>query len=145
MSKWWLLVVVFLAVGCSGIRHQIKVENQVELDKEFIRRVVSYWQNRYNLEVKSAFSQEAPYVQEMVSLEKYANYLKLYVKQTPILTKVSLKKVTKQNKSDVCLDVELFLRYKDKTVKRELEDCWLKLRKTWYHVLRNPLIFPELN
>ena len=106
--------------------------------------VVEYWQTWASKDARSLFSQEAPFFQEMAHFEKYANYVQLIgaVSGLKKIRLFGLDKVTDHHyilRINVCLeDAE----GEEKNMSRK--DHWVLVQDTWYHVLKNSMIFSEI-
>ncbi len=101
-----------------------------------------YWSLVAGKEVEKTFTREAPYIQEMISEKSYALYMKLLYKSE--LQGVEVLGVTCEQPFLCCIDCRLTFLSHGKTVSRNLRDCWVRVQSKWYHVFKNPLIYPQL-
>jgi len=134
-----------LLAGCAPLTPKVVIEKDVRLkdNRALIQTFQRYWAYRIKENIDEAFAMEAPYVQEMVSLGRYRNYLRLYGKAR--LKAVHIYKVEPESEQYLCLDCRGFYELKgEKKETRDFRDCWVRVNGKWYHVLKNPLIFPSL-
>lgn len=106
--------------------------------KEVFKR---YWSLRFDGRSKEAFALEAPYFQEMVSEKLYHFYVKGAVENE--LIEIELRDLVQE--TEYFYVIHPLIRFKNaKGEKKEssLRDRWVNVGGQWYHVLRDPLIFP---
>lgn len=101
-----------------------------------------YWNIRYSDAWKNSFEKEAPYFQEIVSRTRYEavinNPVGNHVEGIVIL---SLQKV-----SDHFYEIQIvFNVITQKNEKKELyfTDRWVYAGESWYHVMRDPILFQK--
>lgn len=146
--QWFTLAMALLLVsamglnGCGLRRVLVKNNRAFQEKEELMAGFNQYWSLVAGKEVKKTFTREAPYVQEMISEESYALYLKLLYKSE--LQGVEVLGVTCEQPNVCCVDCRLTFLSNGKTVSRSLRDCWVRVQKKWYHVFKNPLIYPQL-
>lgn len=109
-----------------------------ELRKSFER----YWAARYTKDmVKASFAIEAPYFQEMVDEQRYNVYIGSAYMNIP--TEIRLQRMTKETDNLRNIDFVLQLKLTNGEIQDVFfTDTWLKVRGKWYHVLKDPLVFP---
>jgi len=153
MSRRWLLaglltLLVGIGAGCaprvSGPvvtldRSAVSINGKSGLLKTFR----TYWALRAKGDADGAFRLEAPYVQDVVFIQKYRNYVHLFHKAR--LVKVEIYGVDSGKAFfSACLDCRAAYEGKGGREQRDFRDCWVEVDGSWYHVLNNPLIFPQL-
>ena len=136
------LLVFVCAGGCSY--NQVLIKDSTILDeKDGLKAAFKeYWRLMGRKEVEKAFAREAPHVQEMVSVEKYRLYQNLLMKAG--LQEVKVQDVVCEKPFLCCVNCQMTYgsSSNSKGEKRELRDCWVRVRGSWYHVFRSPLFFP---
>lgn len=148
MRTRWLLISALtfgLLAGCAPLTPRVVLEKNVSLKKNeaLVQAFKRYWAFRVKENVDEAFKLEAPYVQEMVAPGRYRNYLKLYGKAR--LKSVHIYAVRVESSFHICLQCRGEYEVKGKKEEtRDFDDCWVEVKGKWYHVLKNPLIFPKL-
>jgi len=135
-------LLVLLSLGsCSTNQILIKDADGVFKQNDGLEAAFNqYWQLMARKEVKKAFTKEAPYVQEMVSEDRYVLYKKLFLKGE--LTGIKVLKVNCGKPFLCCIDCQMTYNVRGKSETRELRDCWVRVESGWYHVFRSPLFFP---
>jgi hypothetical protein len=107
------------------------------LKKAFSR----YWGLRFAGMVEDAYALEAPYFQEMVPMGRY----KLVAEGTRKnkLVEMEVRAVSKQ--TDHFFEIQCLSRFKapDGRIKEvHIVDRWVDVDGTWFHVLKDPMVFP---
>ncbi len=148
MVRRWILtlialVVVGAVVGCAATPVEFNFRSDVFGSKNRLKQnFLRYWSLRAKGEVEAAFALEAPYIQEMVGLDYYKRYLKLYKAR---LQKLEVKKVSCPEPFYCELECRsVWMGKKDRQDVRWFKDRWVKVSGNWYHVLKDPLFFPQL-
>ncbi len=116
-----------------------KIWPEAKLRQAFSR----YWTLRQKGDLEGMFALEAPYFREMVPFGRYRNYLLMQGGNTKI-QEVVLVHFAK--KSPYCYDIGTYLEVVDPAGKRRkitVIDRWVQAGGEWYHVVRNPMFFPE--
>lgn len=101
-----------------------------------------YWAVRYTKDMSQAsFAMESPYFQEMVDEQKYNVYIGSAYLNIP--TEIRLQRMTKETDNLRNIDFVLQLKLTNGEIQDVFfTDTWLKVREKWYHVLKDPLVFP---
>jgi len=136
-----LLAVGFIS-GCAQKRVPIKNDSMLEQKEGLMADFNQYWSLVAGKEVEKTFIREAPYVQEMISESSYRLYMKLLYKSE--LQGVEVLGVSCEQPYLCCIDCRLTFLSHGKSVSRELRDCWVRVQSKWYHVFKNPIVFPQL-
>jgi len=141
-----LLVVVGL-LGCAYRGEVAKVSNQVKgVDKDLLKRVEYYWGYRKEAARDISVADlllnefEAPHVKEMIPRNRYEKYIKYMSKS---LNDVYIDRFLGCDRDFYCC-FDVVFGYSTVAGKTYSKDCWVKVDGKWYHVLFNPLFFPEL-
>lgn len=116
-----------------------KIWAQAALREAFSR----YWTLRQKGDFEGTFALEAPYFREMVPFGRYRNYLAMQSGNTKI-QEIVLVHVAE--KSAYCYDIGTYVKVVDPAGKRRkvtVIDRWVQAGGAWYHVIRNPMLFPE--
>lgn len=146
-TRWVLILTLVCGVlaGCAPPAPRVVLEKDVSLKDNpgLVQVFQRYWAFRVKENVNEAFALEAPYVQEMVAPGRYRNYLRLYGKGR--LKEVQIYALHAETAYSICLDCRgVYQPEGKKEETRDFQDCWVKVNETWYHVLKNPLLFPRL-
>lgn len=153
MTALGLALLVFggLVAGCvtPGGRSSLvtvspEMAAETEIAPELLARFNRYWRDYATGEVEKTFALEAPYIQEMVQIEKYELYRGLMTKAKLVALEIYDVKIV----NEFIRDIDCRLTYetdKGKRDVRERRDRWLRVESGWYHVLRNSLLFPEIS
>lgn len=141
-----LLLLIGLGIGCAGYQ-RLPVKNSAVLDVQdgLKSRFSQYWRFFARKEVDKTSVYEAPYVREILSENAYRLYLNLFMKDD--LQEVEVLGVTCEQPFLCCVDCRLTYSNGDKREVREVRerrDCWVRVEGAWYHVLRNPMLLPQL-
>jgi hypothetical protein len=100
-----------------------------------------YWGLRYAGMVEEAFALEAPYFQEMVPIDRY----KLLADGTRKNKLIEMEVDAVKKQTDQFFEIHCRSRFKapDGSLKEAyLVDRWVDVDGTWFHVLRDPVVFP---
>lgn len=149
MRTRWVLIFTLsfgLLASCAPLTPSVVIEKEAGFkdNRGLVQAFERYWAYRVKENVSEAFALEAPYVQEMVSPGRYRNYLRLYGKAR--LKAVHIYAVEPESTQYLCLDCKgVYELNSEKEETRDFQDCWVKVNGKWYHVLKNPLIFPRLD
>ena len=120
----------------------LSLEELVQENERLMAGFNQYWSLVARKEVGKTFTREAPYVQEMISEESYKLYMNLLYKSE--LRGVEVLGVTCEQPFLCCVDCRLTFLSHGKTVSRSLRDCWVRVQNKWYHIFKNPIIYPQL-
>ncbi len=137
-----LLLAVGFISGCAQKRVPIKNDSVLEEKEGLMADFNQYWSLVARKEVEKTFAREAPYVQEMISESSYRLYMKLLYKSE--LQGVEVLGVSCEQPFFCCIDCRLTFLSQERTVRRNRRDCWVRVQSKWYHVLKNPIVFPQL-
>lgn len=141
--KWILMALLLGVVLGTGCMHRQVVisDGDVIVEKDGLKTsFYRYWEFIAGKEVDKAFACESPYVQEMVEVGHYRNYKNLV---TPgDLQEVKVLGMSCEQPFLCCLDCRMTYSVGNEKVERELRDCWVLVSGDWYHVFKNPLLFP---
>lgn len=157
--KWWvgvLLIAGSLALtGCGHIKQQgeqglardskiayVNGQDFAWPQSELKEKFASYWEMRFQGTVEEIYEMEAPYFQELVPFGKYRNY----VKGTQRNTLQGIKIFEIRQITDSYAEISMRLQFEQEGGKQETsdrKDRWVKAGDTWYHVIRDPIIFPS--
>jgi hypothetical protein len=107
------------------------------LRKAFAR----YWGLRFAGKVDEAFAMEAPYFQEMVGMNRY----RLFVQGTRKNQLIEMEIRGVERKTDHFYEIQCRPRFK--TPEGEIKeiymvDRWVDVDGTWFHVLKDSVVFP---
>jgi hypothetical protein len=100
-----------------------------------------YWGLRYAGMVDEAFALEAPYFQEMVPIGRYK--LRVEGARKNKLIEMEVSGVKKQ--TDQFFEIQCLSRFKapgGDLKEVYLVDRWVNVDGTWFHVFRDPVVFP---
>jgi len=138
-----LLLIVGLGYGCAGYR-RIPVKNVAVLDDQvgLMASFSQYWRFVAGKEVEKTFVCEAPYVREILGKDAYVLYQNLFMKAD--LQEVEVLGVTCERSFLCCVDCRLTYVVDGKKEVHERRDRWVQVGDRWYHVLKNPMLFPQL-
>jgi hypothetical protein len=134
-----------LSRGSLWVTVPPEVRDGLKTDDELLARFNQFWRAYADGDVDGAFALEAPYIQEMVSPDKYRLYLNLMTSKS---TLAAVEIVAIHEVNDFIREVECRLIMENATGERherETRDRWLRVESGWYHTFTNPLLFPELN
>jgi hypothetical protein len=112
------------------------------LPEESLRKAFArYWGLRFAGEVEKAFAMEAPYFQEMVGINRY----RLFVEGTRKNKLIDIEIRSVDRKTDHFYEIQCRPRFK--TPEREIKeiyivDRWVDVDGTWFHVLKDSVVFP---
>jgi hypothetical protein len=142
------------AAGCASLGLKPAIEAPVTYSKdagaqpeklwpdEGLRKAFShYWGLRFAGMVEDAYALEAPYFKEMVPMGRYRLYTEGTRKNE--LVEMEVRAVNKQ--TDHFFEIQCLsrLRTPDGSLKEiHLVDRWVDVDGTWFHVLRDPVVFP---
>ncbi len=127
----------------SGIVFALNIYyNEVKISQELKQAFQKYWMLRSKKSIKSLLKREAPYIQDMVSFERYKRYILLY-KST--IKKIEVKKVDCPQPFFCAIEFKSLWGEGKKQQIYWFRDLWVKVEGKWYHVIKNPLFFPEIN
>lgn len=159
------IILVFLAYllltisGCAGIKpahddrffvpdFEIECKSQEDGGCQWPHgletRFAKYWDMRFSGEYQESLLMEAPYIQYVVVPEKYEIYAKGM--KDLRLDKIEIHSVNKITENMVIISMRLiFVDSSGKNKFNSRRDRWLLIDNEWFHVVRNPLVFPEIS
>ncbi len=151
MSGRWLLagllalLLIGIGAGCARVSGPaVTLDRSVSIDGKsgLLETFRAYWALRTKGDADGAFRLEAPYAQEMVPMQRYRNYIRLF--HGARLVNVEIYGVDSSEAFfSTCLDCRAVYEGKGGGGQRDFRDCWVEVDGSWYHVLNNPLIFPQ--
>lgn len=138
-----LVFLLGCALGSSRVR--VAFEENAGVEKSLISSIRDYWEDRVKSGGKrfaeKAWRLEAPYIRELVSRRKY----EFYLKKDRGLVRVDIRKFLGcEREFYCCFDLKKYFKTSGEKRITYAKDCWIKVKNNWYHVINNPLIFPEL-
>lgn len=145
--KWILIVMacmlaVGLGIGCAHFEVPVKNGNVLDENEQLREAFNQYWSYVAGKEVEETFAREAPHVQEMISEGSYRLYMNLFIKAD--LREVEILSLSCEQPFSCCIDCRMTYDADGKKVVRNLRDCWVRVGGDWYHIFRNPILFPQL-
>jgi hypothetical protein len=100
-----------------------------------------YWGVRFSGKAEEAFSLEAPYFQEMAGLPRYRLYVQNAQKNT--LLGMDVRELNKETEWFVSIKCVARIKTQGGETKETfLLDRWVNAGGKWYHVIKDPLLFP---
>lgn len=110
-------------------------------DESLRKAFAQYWGLRFAGKVHEAYAMEAPYFQEMVGINRY----RIYAQGTGKNELIEIQIRSAQRKSPHFLEIQCSPRFK--TPEGELKeiyivDRWVDVDGTWFHVLKDSVVFP---
>jgi hypothetical protein len=113
-------------------------------DRELEMAFGRYWGLRFAGKIEEAFSLEAPYFQETAGLPRYRLYVQHAQKNT--LLGMDVKELTKQTERFVSIKCVARIKTQAGETKESfLVDRWVYAGGKWYHVIKDPLLFPKVS
>jgi hypothetical protein len=103
---------------------------------------ISYWNQRYSDKWKDAYSKEAPYFREIINRNQYENVIKGAVSNH--IEGIEIEKI--QRVTADLYEIHFMLKLiTSKNEKNELffKDQWVRAGGDWYHVMKDPFLFPK--
>jgi hypothetical protein len=101
-------------------------------------RFKEYWFNRFNGQIEDNYQMEYPYFQELVSQQKYRNYVHNAV-NTPFI-KMKVQGIRMVSDYLMVVDCMAVIKGKNDSITEiSLVDRWVYTDGKWYHVIRDPL------
>jgi hypothetical protein len=135
-----------LLVGCAAAQAgpRVVADKGVSFQQnEALRQAFQrYWGFRAKGDFLDAFKMEAPYIQEMVSPDTYHDYIRLFSKVQ--LDEIHIYRMDSEEPFFVSLECRGVYQQKGKPETRDFLDHWVRADGKWYHVIKNPLMFPQL-
>ncbi len=109
-------------------------------DARLKERFAEYWYKRFSGELEELWIMEAPHFQFMANPQRYRNYLIQGMAQQPIEIEIKeINKITDYNYSILC-QLEFWRTGKHHSI--IIGDSWVFVDNEWYHILRDPFVFP---
>lgn len=110
-------------------------------EESLLRAFSRYWGLRFAGQTDEAFALEAPYFQEMVGIKRY----RLFVQGTGKNELIEIQVRSVERKTDHFFEIQCRPRFK--TPEGEIKeiyivDRWVDVDGTWFHVLRDSVVFP---
>jgi hypothetical protein len=142
------------AAGCASLGSRPVIEAPVTYSKDAghqpenlwpkagLKEAFShYWGVRFSGSAEDAFALEAPYFREMVPIDRY----KLLADGTRKNKLIAMEVLSVKKQTEHFFEIQCRIRFKapDGSVKDPyIADKWVDVDGTWYHVLRDPMVFP---
>ena len=147
--KGWIGAIIFagllalLIAGCGSTSTLVKQSDKLEAPDGLLVAFNQYWTARAKKDEQATFKREAAYIQEMISLKTYQLYLHALSGNAEL---VEVEILDMQCEKPFLCSVDCKMKYdvKSRINVRESRDIWVKVGDGWYHVVRNPLFFPQL-
>ncbi len=105
---------------------------------------IDYWTLRYSNDRENSFEKEAPFFREIVGRTRYENI----IRATAINTLENLEIISIQRVNEYYYEIKITQRIrnaKGEVLVLHIIDRWVYAGQNWYHVTREPLIFPAAN
>ena len=151
-----VLLVCVLSGGCSTLSCQVQPQASITYSQDCnITREQSwpddrlkdafavYWALRFTGPIEDAFAFEAPYFQEMVGAKRYGALLRGTLMN--VLDEVEVRDLVRE--SEYLYEVHCAIRFtRPDGGKKQMfyRDLWVYAGDRWYHILRNPILFPRV-
>lgn len=135
--------------GCAKSLPQMQVNYSAEWmkaakqwpDKELEKRFAEYWALRFQGPLETAFEMEAPHFQELIGLTRYSSLLKEFLNQK--LMDIVVRDIVKETDYSLVVDCMQKVRLSNGEIKElYCRDNWVKVKDSWYHFYRDPMLFP---
>lgn len=108
-------------------------------------RIETYWVARLaKSSAENLFMLEAPHVQEMVDFKRYRAWWANLPRGEIDNINVLRKKQVSGHLFEIIMRIA-YVHENGDNVRFDVQDHWVQVQDDWYHVLRNPLVFPELS
>lgn len=105
---------------------------------------IDYWTLRYSSNRENSFEKEAPFFQEIVGRTRYENIIRATSRNT--LENLEITSIQRIN--EYYYEIKMMQRVrntKGELLVLHIIDRWVYAGENWYHVTREPLIFPAAN
>ena len=115
-------------------------ENEFWPDPQLKEIFGRYWRLCFDGRSKETWALEVTYFREMIPEQRYSGYIRGYLISE--LLGIEIWDLVKE--SDNFFTIRCAISFKKGNEKKELffDDHWVKVRGEWYHVIRNPVLFP---
>lgn len=100
-----------------------------------------YWEVRFAPNLDNAWSREAPHLQYMGSKKAYKRFHSRLGGRK--LQKITVSGIDKEHQYLYTVICKLHLQGEIESQIVHLKDYWVQVDKEWYHVGKNPIIFPS--
>lgn len=160
--KWTFVIAItaifFCVCSCSifGRRNQIPVDYAPAIqslpggietfwpDDALRCSFIDYWTLRYSSDRENSFEKEAPFFQEIVGRTRYENIIRAAAKNT--LENLEILSIQRVNEYYYEIKITQRIRNaKGEALVLYIDDRWVYAGQIWYHVTREPFIFPGAN
>ncbi|MGE0086275.1 MAG: hypothetical protein AB7S75_17845 [Desulfococcaceae bacterium] len=142
-----ILFIVFVFGGCASQKAMISYSSGSAAglwpDKKLEDAFSSYWWWRFQGPVEKIFSFEAPYFQEMVPHNNYNIAMTAFIRNE--LKDIEVYNIQKAEGAEHLYVVENKIRFVDtlgKEREMDIPDLWVYAGEKWYHVIKDPVLFP---
>lgn len=147
-----VFVVFITANGCS-LKKQF-VEKQIAVDETAIEgsytwpyqqlkdKFKEYWGYRCEGDADRSFMLEAPYTREMISPERYNNFIRAAKDKN--WSGIEIKKI--EWATAQLIKVDFYLKYCDsEKIMHDVffQDSWIIMGNRWYHAFKDPFLLPD--
>jgi hypothetical protein len=137
-------LLVLLSAGCGINSTLVKSGDRLQAQDGLLASFDQYWTVRARKEAEASFKLEAPYIQEMTSFNRYRLYM-IALNRNVKLVEVEILDMKCEQPFYCTVSCRLVYAAADgRREERNLRDYWVLADGRWSHVLRNPMIFPEL-
>lgn len=107
-------------------------------DQSLKKSFAKYWGLRFARKSENALKMEAPHFQVMANPNRYRDYVKGFVEG---LSEITIS--NREQKSERLIVIYFSLKTDQGDV--SFVDPWVFAGEQWYHVMIDPIIFPETN
>lgn len=109
-------------------------------DEKLKKEFTEYWYNRFTSDTQRAWKMEAPHFQFMASRQRYNNYVSSGKSQLPVHIHILEISSLGDYLYRIQVRIDFSRGLKDHSV--IINDQWVNVQDNWYHIIRDPLIFP---
>lgn len=147
-----LIVLAFIISGCflsQNEKQTVKLNYSKDLtikpeafwpDNEFKKLFLRYWSLRFAKKTEELFKLEAPYFQTMANFDRYRGFVESVQDQ---LAEIEIR--DRIYVTDRLVRIQCVIRLQGKNALKTVPilDQWVYTGGNWYHVWRDPLLFPN--
>jgi hypothetical protein len=145
----FLVIVVLISAGSgcainntSGLLAD-KSGHVVWPDGQLKKKFMDYWGYRSSGDDINALKLEAPYVKEMVVLEKYADFITAGKKRRWNAVRIDKIEWLNQNLVMIGFTAEIKEAASSRMMEVYFSDRWILMNEKWYHAFDDPIINPD--
>lgn len=138
-----LALLLCLPWGCAtmgppAVEIHLSDENLYWPSEALQQTFTDYWGLRAAGRYDQTFAMEAPYLQETVP--RWA-YLMVVDTKENRLEKVDVLRIVEEHSAYITIGLNLFIQQGNGEARRVyLNDQWVKVADTWYHVIKDPVM-----